>query len=184
MERIDGDWIRQRLAGKRGEQKRLAEALGISEDQMSKTLSGRRNVQPDELPRLLAYFGEQLAPAPAGFAESDIAPYAVPDDAEPAVSGLMTYALVRSFPWLGVFSGDLLRIEESAAPAANDLVLVTLTDPDTAASRTVVRRWLPPWLTTSAPDDTPIEVTGDNVYVIFKGVVRGLTRNLCGNSAA
>lgn len=58
MEVIDGNWIKERLKGERGEQARLAAAMGIDNDKMSKTLKGLRRVQPDEIPAVLRFFGE------------------------------------------------------------------------------------------------------------------------------
>lgn len=60
MEDIDANWIKKRLTGKRGEQTRLAEHLGISTDKLSKTLGGERRVQPEEIPRLLDFFNERI----------------------------------------------------------------------------------------------------------------------------
>lgn len=58
MQTIDADWIRARLDGVRGEQAKLADAMGITPAKMSLILSGKRQIQNDELPRLLAFFGE------------------------------------------------------------------------------------------------------------------------------
>jgi transcriptional regulator with XRE-family HTH domain len=63
MDIIDGEWIRARMTGKRGEQARLAEHLGISTDKLSKTMRGQRDVQPEEIPGLLSFFNVELAPA-------------------------------------------------------------------------------------------------------------------------
>lgn len=57
MDVIDGKWIEARLSGKRGEQARLAEHMGISPHQMTKILRGIRRVQPEEIPRVLSFFG-------------------------------------------------------------------------------------------------------------------------------
>lgn len=56
MDVIDGKWIKTRLSGKRGEQARLAEHIGVSADQMAKILSGVRRVQPEEIPRVVSFF--------------------------------------------------------------------------------------------------------------------------------
>lgn len=55
---IDGEWIRTRLTGKRGEKARLAEALGVTADVVSKILNGARQVSAEEADKLRAYFGE------------------------------------------------------------------------------------------------------------------------------
>jgi hypothetical protein len=56
MDVIDGKWIEARLSGKRGEQARLAEHMGISPHQMTKILRGIRRVQPEEIPRVISFF--------------------------------------------------------------------------------------------------------------------------------
>lgn len=59
MEVIDGNWIKQRLTGRRGEKTELAQALGISLEKVTKTLSGNRRVQPEEIPKVLEFFRAQ-----------------------------------------------------------------------------------------------------------------------------
>lgn len=59
MDVIDSNWIKARMTGKRGEQARLAEAMGIDNDKMSKVLRGDRRVQPEEIPAVLKFFGDQ-----------------------------------------------------------------------------------------------------------------------------
>lgn len=58
MDVIDGEWIKARMTGDRGEQARLAAAMGIDNDKISKVLKGLRRVQPNEIPLVLAFFGE------------------------------------------------------------------------------------------------------------------------------
>lgn len=60
MKKIDSDWIRSRLGHARGEQARLAAALGIGPDRVSKILKGERTVRPEEVPKLLAFFNVTL----------------------------------------------------------------------------------------------------------------------------
>lgn len=57
MDIIDSEWILRHLSGDRGERARLAEAMGIDNDKMSKTLKGLRRVQPEEIPGVLRFFG-------------------------------------------------------------------------------------------------------------------------------
>lgn len=59
MEIVDTKWLLARMSGKRGEKARLAEALGIGPDQVAKILTGVRRVQPEEVPRLLAFYNEE-----------------------------------------------------------------------------------------------------------------------------
>ncbi|MBM2293809.1 helix-turn-helix transcriptional regulator [Sulfitobacter pseudonitzschiae] len=56
MDVINATWIKARLTGERGEQARLAEAMGIDNDKMSRILKGKRRVQPEEIPKVLKYF--------------------------------------------------------------------------------------------------------------------------------
>ena len=61
MDVVDADWIKRRLTGERGQQARLAEAMGIDNDKMSKILRGLRKVQADEVPKVIRFFnGETL----------------------------------------------------------------------------------------------------------------------------
>lgn len=56
MDVIDGKWIAARLGKDRGAKVALADALGVKPDVVSKILSGTRRVQPEEIPKVLAYF--------------------------------------------------------------------------------------------------------------------------------
>jgi len=56
MEKVDANWIRARLTGEHGEQQRLAEAMGINGDKLSKILKGKRRVQASEVPGAIAFF--------------------------------------------------------------------------------------------------------------------------------
>lgn len=59
---IDGSWISSQLTGRRGEKADLARSLGVRPDIVSKIISGERSVQPEELPKLLAFFKMKLVP--------------------------------------------------------------------------------------------------------------------------
>lgn len=61
MDMIDADWINARLTGRHGEKTRLAVALRISKDKVTKILKGTRDVQLEEVPRLLEFFGITLS---------------------------------------------------------------------------------------------------------------------------
>lgn len=63
MDVIDADWILSRLTGKRGEKARLARALGVGTDVISKILSGERRVRNDEIPMVIKFF-ENLEGSP------------------------------------------------------------------------------------------------------------------------
>lgn len=70
MDTIDGEWVKKRLTGKRGEKAALARALGIGPDMVTKILNGDRNVQPAEFGPLLSFFGERIVPGPDERAEA------------------------------------------------------------------------------------------------------------------
>ncbi len=56
MDVIDASWIKSKLKGYHGEKAELAAFLGISRDKLYKTLAGGRRVQPEEIPKVLAFF--------------------------------------------------------------------------------------------------------------------------------
>lgn len=61
MEKIDRHWIRIRLDRMpRGSQARLAEHLGIPSNTMSKIMSGIRDIQQDEIPKVLSFFNARI----------------------------------------------------------------------------------------------------------------------------
>lgn len=93
MDVIDGDWIKARLTGRRGEQSRLAEYIGITKDQMTKTLSGTRRVQPHEIPKVIAFF------APATTTEEPTLEdllQALPDEKKAEAREFLLFLLSRS----------------------------------------------------------------------------------------
>ncbi len=55
---IDGAWIKERLTGAHGEKARLAEALGVKQDVVSKILSGTRRLSNAEADAARLFFGE------------------------------------------------------------------------------------------------------------------------------
>lgn len=57
MEKIDADWLKERLAGERGKKARLAEKLGVGSDVVTKMTSGVRQIRQDEVPVILEFFG-------------------------------------------------------------------------------------------------------------------------------
>ena len=64
MEKIDRHWIKARLAQMpRGSQSRLAEHLGLPPNVLSKVMSGKRDIQQDELPKLLSFFNARIVAA-------------------------------------------------------------------------------------------------------------------------
>lgn len=58
MQKITPEWLRERLGNERGARAALSDALGLKPDQISKMLAGTRKPQADEVPAILAFFGE------------------------------------------------------------------------------------------------------------------------------
>jgi len=57
MEQIDREWILARLTKTRGEKTRMAQALGVPKEVISRILKGERKVQASEIPALIKFFG-------------------------------------------------------------------------------------------------------------------------------
>lgn len=68
MDVVDSDWIKERLTGQRGQLTRLADAIGISRQKMTKIMTGERRVQASEIPAIVSFFDEiqldQMGDAP------------------------------------------------------------------------------------------------------------------------
>lgn len=61
MDMIDRHWIKARLAKmERGTQKRLAEHMGIPGSTLSKIMSGVRELQQNEIPKVLDFFNARV----------------------------------------------------------------------------------------------------------------------------
>lgn len=69
METITPEWLRIRLDGDRGKKAELADALGLGADKISKMISGTRKPQAEEIPKILAFFGETAATVDPELAE-------------------------------------------------------------------------------------------------------------------
>lgn len=64
MPKIDADWIRERIGTERGAVVRLAEAVGMHPNHLSKVMSRQRRLNSDETIAILEYFSKppELAP--------------------------------------------------------------------------------------------------------------------------
>lgn len=61
---INRDWILARLTGRHGEKTKLADAMGIKTDMLSKILSGVRQLSPYEADMARRFFGEDQTLTP------------------------------------------------------------------------------------------------------------------------
>lgn len=83
--------------------------------------------------------------------------------AQAARNPAATHRATVDLPVFGVQSGDLLVCDLSRLPQPGDLAVLTITDPETDESRTLIRRFLPPFLLSGAaqmggdpePSDNP-----------------------------
>lgn len=157
MDVIDGSWIRARLPKSHGSQKKLATAIGLQPDQLTKILNGTRQVKAHEIPLILKYFGEfqgvELLEPPAPYLPPAFADPLKPSvtlghitrAACPGVARPFHYTALRSEPLAGVLAGDILVIEHGGARKSGDLVLVSL-DGEQGQGVNELRRHLPPHL--------------------------------------
>ncbi|MGZ9812621.1 helix-turn-helix domain-containing protein [Pseudoroseicyclus sp. H15] len=161
MDVIDGAWLKRRLRdGSRGEKARLAEAMGISTQQLSKVLAGTRAVQAEEIPAVLSYFGMHIADGerdgsePPGFSEAAVEPYEADRSGDigllislagKRIAHPMTFRLKSDAKDLALMRGDLLIVDAKGDRRVGELVICTMTD-DYGNEATQVRKWLDPWL--------------------------------------
>ena len=188
MQVIDSKWLKDRLTGEHGEQRRIADAVGISQDKLTKILAGIRTIRPHEAPRFVAYFDadtrkDGFSEAPAQFSGSDVAPVAL----GPGLNALMhalcadaahpaTYRLLRSEIGAGLLAGDIVLVDIGRQPKPGDLVLVTKNDPDTDTQETVLRRFAPPYLIDLSAPDRPLESSDPSLQSAIVATLVGSAR--------
>lgn len=191
---IDGKWLTQHLRGERGEKANLARAMGINPDQLSKVLTGKREVQADEIPGALEFFGLSIEGRAGdtaiawGMEESEAEPFNQTGSQRSVLEALAragrpvrqpeSYRMRRSAPGFGLMAGDSLLVDGNATPAPGDLVLVTQVDTDTGEGTTLLRRMVPPWLISDDPSHPPLRVDDDDQSIATLGVIRGSYRRI------
>lgn len=188
MEVIDSNWLRARLSGDHGEQRQLADAVGLSPDKITKILTGKRTIRPHEIPRFVAYFTPK--PRLGGFAETapDFrGPIAKPVSPGQGLAALMSalapnahnatiYQMSRSEPGASLLSGDLLLVELGDNASDGDLVLVTKNDPETDTQFTVLRKYQRPYLLTLDIGDQRAEPAEQSLESAIVAVVKASAR--------
>ena len=123
MELIDRDWIIKRMSGKRGEQARLAEHMGVKPDIIAKILSGKRRVQPEEMRRIHAFFAGADAAGQGRGGTRDAALVAVYDIEVSAGHGTLAPEVEAPAELLAFPTGYLRHITSAAV---RDLAIVTV----------------------------------------------------------
>ncbi len=176
MEVIDRHWIKAHL-GARGDQKRLADAIGITPDQVTKILNGTRKVQADEIPAILRYFN---ADQPPGFREPPTTPFtpaAYADQPDAWTDRLrdlfgqglrhpQTLRLGQALLNFSLLAGDVVVIDMARTATTGELALVAREESN-GETRTEVRLYLSPWLVGGDPTDQtpPLLETERGVHV-------------------
>lgn len=81
------------------------------------------------------------------------------------------YALtVSAFPF-GLLAGDVLVIDLKAKAQEGDLVIATVADPQTGSAKTVLRRYLPPYLLSPDPEEEEPSLVVDGHRTVINGPV-------------
>jgi hypothetical protein len=194
MEIITGEWIKARLKGGRSEKARLAEAMGVTPDILSKVLSGVRQLKQGEAvlarehlePALFAQ-AQPTAPGSAfGFSESAVTPWQPAKLSEAALPAFLrflapsahrpeTWRVAQTMAAIGMLAGDVLVVDLKAAPRPGDLVLVGIDRPDQPIS--VIRRFAPPFLISVDPaDPDPVVSLDDHATYGLRGPIVALFR--------
>jgi hypothetical protein len=145
MDVIDADWIKRQLAGQpHGSKSRLADAIGLRPDQMSKVMGGQRKLTPAEVARVLDYFGFHLeTDEPAtGMSDVPLTPFlprnpsaarsieALAKALAPDWAQLVVWHTARAFAAYQIAAGDILLTGTAPHPTDGDVVVVTYSDPD------------------------------------------------------
>lgn len=183
MDSVDADWIKARLTGRHGEKSEIARAIGVSSKQMSEILAGVRRIQHSEALRLMEHFGEAPAPPAHAGLEEGAAEFVTPEPGSLAQELLRVvrrqfpraelYRVTEGDVMFATLPGDMLILDLSRRPETGDTVICTVTDVQTDASRTLVRKFIDPWLINSNAH-TRIDANDQGIGIL--GPVVGLVR--------
>ena len=180
MDRITPEWLNAQMI-KRGDKARIARAAGLSPDQMSKVLSGVRQLTVDEHNRLLEYFG--LA---RGFSDAAAQPYQPPDmstaalalmNARQTLGHAALFRMTGDAPEHALLAGDVLIADLKTLGGDGALVLATEARA-TGEARTLVARHRPPLLIVSLQADLILDERRNDPSVAVVGSVRGVLRGI------
>ena len=106
--------------------------------------------------------GGAATPDSQGMAE-DAAEFTTPPAAQAQVAGLFaakarhpapTHRAITAMPDFAIAAGDLLICDLSRGPEPGELAIVSMIDEQAGTARTLVRRYLPPWLLSGSGDIT------------------------------
>lgn len=186
------DWLRRLLAERGQSAHALAREAGIAASTLSRFLndpaySGTLSTTTlEKIARTTgAYPGraDPVAPMPApregagtaGFGEAEAEPFAAGAAAAPFAlpPGADVWRVKgRALDLAGYLPGDLVVVDGHATPRAGDIVCAQVLDAAGGTARTVLRKYLPPYLmavSTAAAEEAPVPLDPETVAVM--GVV-------------
>lgn len=186
MDVVDGDWIRKRLDGRHGEKAELARAIGISAQKLSLILSGKRQVQAHEIPKVVDYFNNLDSNThPTGFSEparTFLTPVDPPatgfSESFSAGPGRASYRVNMSEPGFGILRGDIITLKLGAQAQEGALVVVTEAD-DYGSARSFIARKAGNLFIIGDPAE-PAKRPTKGMSITVMGVISALHRDFSG----
>ncbi len=185
-------WLRSVLAQTKLAPTALAQRAGVSQPTVTRFLNdptGKHALSARTLAAIERASGMRYGPDPhpAGFRESEAAPYNPKGSGEVAD---IVRALVADrnsvTPWTlksraletsGYMPGDVLIVDLNEGPTPGDVVCAQLYDWARSSAQTVFRLWEPPYLTPATLDPALREIFPvDNRNTAIKGVVVATVR--------
>lgn len=190
---MDGDWFRLQHKLRGISQTQLAARMGRSPTFLTRVYSGAQPLKVSEAGDLARLLGLELrevlaraglavqadqAPGeirPRGFEESDVQPLQGVAPAPPPLraqgNGQTVWTVHNDGMALaGFLPGDQMIVDANATPHRGDAVIAQIYDWRAETAQTVLRLYLPPYLTRpSVRAEAPLTVDGE--HVIIKGTV-------------
>lgn len=182
MDRIDGKWIAARLTGRHGEKAKIAKAMGIDVQKLSKVLKGIRQVQAHEIPGLMRHFSQGMAESQAAYSTATQIQnltdnlLSVLKAVAPTARTLTAYTVAHQQLAFGLLKGDILAVDISEPALDGDLVIATATDVQTGDAVTFIARIVGHWLFPAELTEKPMQI-GDEGSIAVLGVMRGSIRS-------
>lgn len=187
------DWLRRLLAERGQSAHALAKDAGVAASTLSRFLNDPAytgTLSTTTLDKIARAAGEvpgriaSVSPAPAtdstapsggGFAEADAEPYAAGAAHAPFAlpPGADVWRVTgRTLDLAGYLPGDCIVVDGHTRPVSGDIVCAQAVDPETGTARTVLRKYVPPYLvavSTAADGEPPIQADPERVSIM--GVV-------------
>jgi len=198
MEIVDVAWIKAHLTNTHGEKARLARAMGVKPDVVTKIFNGTRSLKIEEARRAADFITNRSADSTGaidhertdGFGEGvqrfefrpspEAEPSAVPvlrSIYGPHLGTPETFLAKRAHPAFGIFAGDVLVVDMSRTPNDGELALVTDYD-DEGNSTTELRRVLRPYLLSGELPQATIRIDASAHAPAIRNPVVGVIRGV------